>query len=253
MMSITMRLQPDGILISGLPLEKLMQMTFGLPENRIFNEPGWVKSGQFDIQAKVDPADAPKMKDLTINERWSMMLPVLQDRFGLKFHRETRTVEVYALVIAAGGSKLKEAQNDPTNQSGAVGRTMMRFTGDELVLDSNGGNLESLAKLISQQLGSTVVDKTGLNGKYDYTLKWASDRMLDRPTMPAARQETPDEAIRQAQATVQRQLADDVGAASGPPPALPTALKEQLGLKLVSQKEPVEVVVIDQIQQPSPN
>ena len=229
-MQIMMRMLPDGINISGLPMERLMLMTFGLPENRVLNKPGWVKSGQFDIEVKVDPADAPKLKSLSMDERWAMMLPVLQDRFGLKFHRETRDVEVYTLVVGKGGSKLKEAQSTPDQTNGPgtpQGRTMIRFSPSQMSLNAQGGTMESLSKLLSQQIGSTVLDKTGLTGKYDFTLEW----MPERGAGPANNESTQEN--------------------NAPP--LFTAVQEQLGLKLVSQKEPVEVVVIDQIQQPSPN
>ena len=229
-MQFMMRMLPDGINISGLPMERLMQLSFGLPENRVLNAPSWVKGGQFDIEAKVDPSDAPKLKGLSMDERWAMMLPVLQERFGLKFHRETRQVEVYTLVVAKGGPKLKESQNIPeqvSGPSGGQGRVMMRFSPAGMSLSAQSGTTESLTKLLSQQIGSTVLDKTGLTGKYDYTLDWMPERGAAPPNGEASTE-------------------------SNSPP-LPTALQEQLGLKLVSQKEPVEVVVIDQIQQPTPN
>lgn len=236
-MQIMMRMLPDGINISGLPMERLMQMSFGLPENRVLNAPGWVKSGQFDIEAKVDPADAQKLKGLSMDERWAMMVPVLQDRFGMKFHRETRDVEVYTLVVGKGGPKIKETEGAPEQkppEPDAEGRmrtngnrVMMRFSQNGMTLNAQGGTMENLTKLLSQQIGSTVLDKTGLAGKYDYTLEWMPER---GPALPGGEAATENNA-----------------------PPLFTAVQEQLGLKLVSQKEPVEVVVIDQIQQPTPN
>lgn len=241
MMRIAMRLTPDGINFAGLPLERLIQLSFGLPEDRIFNEPGWVKSGQFDIESKVGPEDAAKLKGLTVDERWAMMIPVLQERFGLKFHRETRNLQVYTLVVGKGGLKMKEAQ--PTGdvkgtQAPGQGRAMLQFSPNEMVMRTGGGGVttEMLARMLSQQVGSTVLDKTGLSGKYEYELHWTSDRSMGGMTPPAAA----GPSVREPQQ-------------EGDGPSLFTALQEQLGLKLVSQRVPVEVVVIDHIQQPSPN
>jgi uncharacterized protein (TIGR03435 family) len=178
------------------------------------------------------------MKDLTLNERWAMMLPVLVDRFGLKFHRETRDVEVYTLVVGKGGSKMKEVQTDAPDVKGGMGRAMMRFSMDEMALEGHGASMESLAHAIEQQLGGTVVDKTGLTGRYDYTLKWSREGGAGSAVPFGPKSGAPD--------------GGESPAASTAPPLF-TAIQEQLGLKLVSQKEPVEVVVIDQIQQPSPN
>ena len=239
MRQFMVRLLPDGISISGLPLGRVMLMSFGLPENRVLNEPEWVKSGQFDIETKVDPADASKLKGLTPDERWAMMLPVLQERFGLKFHRETRNVEIYTLVVGKSGSKLKEAQMTPEQASGPVGgqgRMMMRLSPSEMTLTTQGGTMETLSKLLSQQIGSTVLDKTGLTGKYEFELRWSPDRNMVSAMSPGTA--GPPE--------------EERGSESDAPPLF-TALQEQLGLKLVSQKEPVEVIVIDNIQQPSPN
>jgi bla regulator protein blaR1 len=241
MMRIAMRLTPDGINFEGLPLERLIQLSFRLPEDRIFNEPGWVKSGQFDIETKVGPEDAAKLKSLTMDERWAMMIPVLQERFGLTFHRETRNLQVYTLVVGKGGIKMKEAQ--PTadvkgTPAPAQGRTMLQFSPNEMVMRTSGGGVttEMLARMLSQQVGSTVLDKTGLSGKYEYELHWISDHNMGGMGIPA----TAGPSGREPQQ-------------EGDGPSLFTALQEQLGLKLVSQKVPVEVLVIDHIQQPSPN
>jgi bla regulator protein BlaR1 len=233
----SMRLLPDGIATAGLPLKMLIRFAFGISDDRIFNEPSWVESERFDVNTKVDPADASKMKGLPIDQRWSMMLPVLVDRFGMKFHRETREVEVYTLVLAKGGSKMSTVQGDAPNEKEGLGRTMVRFSPDDMSLVAHGGTMDSLAHMISQQLGSTVLDKTGLEGKYEVNLHWTPERATGLMSPPAA-----------------------TGPSGGGEPApaseglsLFTALQEQLGLRLVSQKEPVEVVVIDHIQQPSPN
>jgi uncharacterized protein (TIGR03435 family) len=237
-MRMGIRLLPDGISINGVPLGRLIHWSFGLPDDRIFNEPGWAKSERFDIEAKVDPADAPRLKDLTSNERLALIVPLLQERFGLKFHREARSVEVYTLVVAKGGPKMQAAQSDVSDAKGGMGRFMVRRSMESLSMEANGATAEQLVRAIAQQLGSTVVDKTGLTGKYNYTLRFALEHGEAVMGMPPEGPGAP---------------AGSEPAATSAEPSLFTAVQEQLGLKLVSQKEPVEVVVIDQIQQPSPN
>jgi uncharacterized protein (TIGR03435 family) len=273
MMRIGINATPDGFQADGVPLQLLIRQAFDLPDDRILNEPDWTKSARFDINAKVTPDDTPKMKALTMRERSEMLLPVLADRFGLKYHHETRELEVYTLVVAKGGPKLKESamapaggDDSPSSASppppppvppgagGAPGgamamapgrqgggppgnaRTMMRMSPQGMVLDARGTPMATLTNIISQQLSATVVDKTGLAGKYDFTLSFAPDPnggpMMRPPGGPA-----PD------------------GAASQEPvgPSLFAAVQEQLGLKLVAEKQAVDVVVVDHIEQPTEN
>jgi bla regulator protein blaR1 len=262
MMRSGMRVTPDGFQTDGFPLQMFLLQSFGLSADRILNEPDWVKSARYDIQAKVAPEDAPKLKALSMQERFAMMLPVLEDRFGLKFHHEMKDVEVYTLVVAKGGPKLKESAVEsgedvpppPLPPAGAAGppggggakgapggpRTMMRMSTQGMTIDARGSTMPSLAQLISQQLGATVVDKTGLTGKYDFTLSFTPDNFMINGRMMGPGGGGP---------------AGDSGAQSQEPvgPSLFTAVQEQLGLKLVAEKENVDVVVIDQIEQPTAN
>ena len=95
--------------------------------------------------------------------------------------------------------------------------------------------MASITRWISLQIGSTVVDKTGLTGTYDYALSFVPDESMKAGILPPGRS----------------------GGGAPPPDAegtsIFTALQEQLGLKLVAQKEPVDVIVIDHIEQPSAN
>lgn len=255
-MMVGIRLMPDGLTITGMPLFMMVREAFGLSDDRILNEPGWVRTERYDVAAKVDPADASKLEKLDQEQRWAMMLPVLEDRCGLKFHHETRTLEVYTLVEAKGGLKLKPADpakngdamgaagqpgaTSAASSSGgvkAMGQFFMRMSAQGMSLNAHGVPMPALARMLSLQLGSTVLDKTGLTGKYDYKLNWAPDRA------PGGMQPGPE--------------GGPSPASSAPPeaagPSLVTALQEQLGLKLEARKEAVDVVVIDHIEKPSPN
>src|SRR5579863_7014774 len=117
-MRIAFLFTPDGITVDGMPLDNLLRNAFDLTRDRILNEPEWVKSDRFDIQAKVAPEDAPRWKDLNSNQRNAMLIPVFQDRFGLKFHHETKELEVHTLEVAKGGPKLKDATPEEMAASG---------------------------------------------------------------------------------------------------------------------------------------
>ena len=242
-MMIGMRFEPDGVSINGLPLNMLVREAFNVSEDRILNEPGWVKSARYDIEAKVDPADAPKFEKLTQEQRWAMMLPVLEDRFGLKFHHETKELEVYTLVIAKGGPKLQAAKPVDAGEEMSMGQqrmgqAMMRVSTKGMTMEGHGVQMPQIVRMISLQLGSTVVDKTGLTGAYDYTLEFAPQEGM------GGMMRTPGDG--------------PPGDGAAPPPdaggpSLFAAVQEQLGLKLEPEKAPVDAIVIDHIEQPSPN
>jgi uncharacterized protein (TIGR03435 family) len=114
----------------------------------------------------------------------------------------------------------------------------MFFMNESGSVTGQGIPIENLTRLLSRQLGRTVVDKTGLTGKYDFTVKW-----------------TPDESQG---AMFKGPGSGPPGSASKPPPdssgpSIFTAIQEQLGLKLESQKGPVEILVIDHVEKPSEN
>src|ERR1700691_958893 len=92
---VMMMFTPDGISVAGVPLQLLLREAFGVGDDRILGAPGWVKTDRFDLQAKVDGADVPKLLKLTMEQRRQMLIPLLADRFGLKFHHETRDLPVY--------------------------------------------------------------------------------------------------------------------------------------------------------------
>jgi uncharacterized protein (TIGR03435 family) len=249
---IMMMFTADGISIHGVPMKMLIREAFGIEDDRILGEPGWVKN-RYDIEAKVAAEDAPKLKDLKIDQRRAMVLPLLADRFNLKYHRETRELPIYALVVAKGGLKMKPSAPDPpptsddgskpdappkpgdpaANDKPRMGRHSLMMNGRGH-LESTGTNTTMLGHILSSQLGRTVEDKTGLTGNYDYALQWTPDDVgapMGGDTGPG-----------------KGDVSSDAGG-----PTLFTALEEQLGLKLESSKTTVDVVVIDHIDLPSEN
>ena len=95
-----MMITPDGVSLQGVPMRLLLPQAFGVEEDRILGEPAWVKSNRYDIEAKVEPDNAPKLKDMKVEQRNAMMLQLLVDRFNLKYHYEKRELPMYALVVA---------------------------------------------------------------------------------------------------------------------------------------------------------
>jgi len=174
-----------------------------------------------------------------------MLQELLADRFNLPLHRETKGFPVYGLVIAQSGPKLHKSKPGDTYSNGAKGPDglplgpgphVMRFTGGQLICQ--GVPVAFLARELSRQLRGTVLDKTGLNGNYDFTLQW-----------------TPDESeARMFRGTEDgQQGTENTPSLESSGPSIFTAIQEQLGLKLESQNGPVDVLVIDHVEKPSEN
>ncbi len=235
------QLTTGGIKITNVPLWMTLREAFGLQDDRLFGGPGWAKTTAFDIEAKVAPEDALRLKALTPAQRRQMLVALLEERFGLKFHHETRELPMYDLVVAKGGVKMQASKPDPDGLDPGPGQgpkpsshmLMMHGRGH---IESTGIGMSGLVRILSGQLGRTVVDKTELKGNYDYKLDWTPDDAA--PVMLKSSNPAPGD----------NSLSQDTGG-----PSLFTALEEQLGLKLESTKGPVDVIVIDQLEQPTAN
>jgi uncharacterized protein (TIGR03435 family) len=213
---------PTGLTVKNLPLQMLIREAFALEDDRILGAPAWVKSSRFDIEAKVAESEIPAVKNMTVDQRKAMLRPLLQDRFDLKFHYESRTLPVYELVIGKGGSKMKVF--DPPGNPATNG---LRLTGRGH-LQAQGISMEVFVSDLSKEVSRTVLDKTGLTGKYDFALEWQPDDAL-----PIAGNDN----------GLPQNSVDS---------SLFTAVQE-LGLKLEPRKEPLRVLVIDHVEPPSPN
>ena len=195
----------------NVTLLMLLDWAYRLPQTQILDAPAWLRSTYFDIDAKLEAADAPaNLSDGEDQARKRRMVQaLLGERCKLKLHGETRVLPAYDLVIAKGGSKLQPSTNGGLSIS--TGRSR---------LNEQGLTPAMLAEQLSYVAGRVVVDRTNLSGRFDVKLQWTPDG-------------TP------------------IGENS--PPALFTAIQEQLGLRLDSAKEPVDVLVIDHVELPSAN
>jgi uncharacterized protein (TIGR03435 family) len=228
MMSYT----PDGIRVSNIPVELILRDAFSVNADQLINTPGWAKSVPYDIEAKVADDDVPALKNLDHEQRAQLMLSLFADRFKLAYHRETRTLPEYALVIAKSGSKLQEFK-PTTDENGKPRGNRFMMSGSSLTAE--GIEMPRFTLILANRIGRPVVDKTGLTGKYSFKLEWANEpHDGESPGGPP----------------------HDAGGASAhgdTGPSIFTALQEQLGLKLESEKGPVPVIVIDRIEQPASN
>jgi len=216
---------------TNLTLTDLLINSYDIRAELIYGLPAWTRSARFDIYAKIVNPDMEQMHKLTIEQRRAMLLAVLKDRFHLQAHLETKTLPVFDLTVAKGGPKFTGATGADTHA--AMVKNGLTTGGSMLVnngeLTANAVPLSSLTYSLSGEVGRTIIDKTGLTGKYDFELKWTPERA--------------------AASGADNGQTDDQNSAS----SLFTALQEQLGLKLQSSKGPVETLVVDHVEMPSEN
>lgn len=221
---VMLRVAPGGHFIAtGVTLKQLIGQAYNVRDFQISGGPGWISADRYDINAKAEglPDRVPQdvMRPLIRN--------LVEDRFKLKTRTETKEMPVYALTVGKSGSKLK-----PTEGSGPG--PMMRMGRGQL--DAKKAPMSMLAQTLSQLLGRTVIDKTGITGEYDLLLEWTPEP--GQGGGPFGGAPPPPDAL---------PAADSTG------PTLFTAIQEQLGLKLESERGPVSVLVIESVEKPSEN
>jgi uncharacterized protein (TIGR03435 family) len=196
-------------------------LPFGSERTRILGGPDWLTSAQYEIQAKIDDslfAAMQKMAPEQQREQVELMeQSLLADRFKLKVHFETREMPVYALVVAKDEPRLAPAKE------GEV--TSISSLHNEIAAKAISLDDFATSSLWTPIAGRLVVNQTELKGRFDFTLNWAQDEAASEPTQENA-------------------------AAMSP---IFAAIQQQLGLRLVPAKAPVEVIVIDHIEKPTEN
>lgn len=208
----------DNIAVTDMSPHMLIGIAFDFPlHDEIYGLPGWTDQERYDLLAKVPEDELPAFHALLPMQRNPMLQKVLEDRFHLKYHYETRVLPEYALVVGNGGAKIEAATG------GDKGPGAMRTRHGEIIGDAV--SMADLATVLSQQIGRPIDDETGLKGAYSFKLNWAPEMDPNSTAAPA-----PD---------------------SGP--SVFTALQEQLGLRLTAAKVPVRVLVVDHIDRPELN
>jgi uncharacterized protein (TIGR03435 family) len=246
---------PTRIQYENMSLSNLITMAYDLKRYQ-YSGPSWLETERFDITAKI-PEGA------TREQFRVMMQNLLADRFKLVVHREPKEMSGFLLVVARNGPKIKPTEEQPAPKDGAPdgpppgggppriqmdkegfpilpsvgpggrGGPMTIMMNGRARSQMSGSTMEQFAGFLANQIGKPVTDATGVQGKYDFSIYWASDRGIEGgplppPPPPGAGgpiERTPD--------------ATESG------PNIYTALQEQLGLKLDAKKVTVDLLVVD--------
>jgi uncharacterized protein (TIGR03435 family) len=215
---------PGGRLrVRNQSVRALIRTAYRVQDYQIFWGPGWIDSNRYDIEAK--GAGNPPLLQVV----GPMLQSLLEDRFKLRVHHETKELSIYALVVAKSGLQLRPSKEGsctpydpgyipPPGQKRPT--TCGTLAIGKNTLEATMIGMKELTESLSYILGRTVIDRTGFTKRFDVHLEFAPG-------------EAPPTEV--------------VG------PSLFTALQQQLGLKLESTKGPVDVLVIDEVEKPSAN
>jgi len=179
--SSSQNMTPGGRLVErNVSPKMLIVSAFGVAGFQIQGGPGWMDTDRYDIQAK---ADTPGQ--LSVDELKEPLQNLLADRFALKYHRETKELSEYSLVVAKTGPKLT------LNTGDDHGSTEVHRQSGHVTIAVRKTSMVHCAMILAGQLGRTVVDNTGLTGEYDFTLEWSPEPTPDSsdPSIIAALQE----------------------------------------------------------------
>src|SRR5689334_3670323 len=230
--------EPGGrFRVTNATLKMVMGVAYRVRDFQILGGPAWTGTDRWNIEGKAEEGSIPQVTlplDPTVpNPLMLMVQSLLEDRFQLKLHRETRELPVYELFTAKGGSKMKlSADQSPIGPpergspppmpkpGGPMPRGMMGMGPGRI--EANGVPITNFIQVLSQQLGRPVIDKTGLKGFFDIKLQWTPD-LGEGFVKPGGTEPAPPPP-------------DTSG------PSIFTAIQEQLGLRLESAKGPVEVL-----------
>jgi uncharacterized protein (TIGR03435 family) len=256
--------------MSAATLRTLLQSAYqrispGTPASQlqIVGGPNWIDSDRYDIQATVDCGGGVLSRD----QVQLMVQSMLEDRFQLKAHMETRELPVYDLVVGKDGSKIKASADQtpqalsaggppqpcgpaPAPPSGQPPTPPLNPSSPNFVMPRGGmmvmsnptgittqGTAVPLATLINtlqQTVGRPVIDKTDLKGLFDYKLQFSHEGLAAGPSSASAA------------------VSAGTTTAPDPIPSIFTAIQD-LGLRLESSKGPLQVLVIDSVQKPKEN
>jgi uncharacterized protein (TIGR03435 family) len=237
---VWIRMPPgDRVDITNMTLKELIVTAWSVQPFQVSGGPPWLESLHFDISAKAETA--PKRDEMLL-----LLRALLKDRFQLEIRMETKEMPVYAIVQARKDGKLgpqmKESTCTPYDpqhppERPAPGVAQPLYCGNRQMgpaqMKASGVLVADLAPMLGRMLGRTVIDKSGLTAKYDLSAQWTPDeQILSQLPVPAG---------------MERPTFPESG------PSIFTAFQEQLGLKLESQKGPVEILVVEKAEKPSEN
>jgi uncharacterized protein (TIGR03435 family) len=276
----------DKYTMSSIPLRALLQTAYQRPSSggpvaqlQIIGAPGWIDADRYDIQATADCSGGPVSRE----QLQLMVRSLVEERFQLKAHLETRELPIYNLVVAKDGPKIKRSEDQtpvaqtqvqppqlcaplpppPTNppipfvppgQRGSpfdpaspAPRGFMGglFSSSLIMFRGSAVPLTNMIGMMQQQVGRPVIDKTELKGLFDFTLRFSPEGVTS--TTPFGALPPPPPLVPGGAPP-----AAGTAPASEPLPSIFTALQE-IGLRLEPTKGPVEVLVIESVQKPTEN
>jgi uncharacterized protein (TIGR03435 family) len=198
---------PGLVRCRAVTLKRCIVGAYVIGAERVLGGPGWIDTDNFDITARASEPLGDKALMV-------MLQTLLAERFKLVLHRESRLGQAMVLEVGKKGPKLKPAGDAKFSLKNAHER-----------LDATNMTIADFAEILSRDLKLPVVDRTGLAGAFNFTLRWKVDEQI----------ENRDDAITDLRYQVS------------------TAIVQQLGLTLKSKRMPVEVLVVDHAEKPSEN
>jgi uncharacterized protein (TIGR03435 family) len=205
--------------VKDYTLKLMIAAAYDLNPKTISGGQAWVESDHYNIVA-VTPGETRPSR----NEQMTMLRALLADRFKLTFHREAKDFSIFELQVIKSGPKLKPTAAAPDTPP-SVGPGVVYP--QRIVLPGRNATMGEFASLLQRAiLDRPVVDKTGLSGRYDFDLEWAPDETQFGGDVPVA---SPD----------------------APSPPLFRAIQDQLGLRLVATRGPVDALVVNTVERPS--
>ena len=199
--------------IDGKTAAQLLQYGYGLHQSQVLNAPDWMRTERWHVEGIAGVPGLPNREQMG-----SLVRKLLAKRFGLVMHHEQREMRVFALAEAKGGPKMTPSADDPN----ALMQEHDSQNGGQATMRVKNVSMGELAGMLMRLfLDRPVIDQTGLKGRYDFTLRWATD--------------------------------DGTVTGADAPPGLFTALQEQIGLKLEPVKATADVQAIDKVEKPGAN
>ena len=239
-------LQASGrIFTVNVPLRRLVQAAYGVEDNQVVGGPDWIDNARFDVDARAAANTTPE-------QARAMLRTLLAERFALATHSETRQLPIFEMTLASRdgqpGPQLRPSGAEcappnlprgvplppppPPSMAGVpVGVSRRRFGCLSAMMPGymsvRGTTLDALAEQLAGLLSRPVINKTGLSGNFDFDMSYSPENFPVAPGQPAP--------------------------SFANAPELPTAVREQLGLRLESTRGPVDVIVIDRAERPTEN
>ncbi len=250
-------MQPGGrFAVTMMPVGALITMAYGIQRFQLVGGPSWINSDRFDINAIAEDVPIQPTPPGTPNRMQLLLRSLLKERFALVVHNETRELPLSYLVMAREDRKLGERLRPSTVDCRAVMAERAKAAregapptpptppkpGEIPQCGMRGGfgsitagsmAISNLATMLGGMLNRPIYDRTNLTGNFDIQLEYTPDQM---PQLPPGATLPPGFTL-----------------PSSDGPSLNTALQEQLGLKLEATRGPVDVLVVDSVEQPMPD